>query len=73
MNLATYLDRPSAKSLTALATEIGVSKGRLSQLRTSTDWPPELALKVEAVTGGAVSASDICPVIAQARQTGAAA
>ena len=72
MTLATYLTRPGAKSLTALATEIGISKGRLSQLRTSQDWPPELALKVEQMTGGGVNASDICPVIAQARQTGAA-
>jgi len=73
MTLQTYLDRPGAKSLTDLATDIGISKGRLSQLRDSVDWPPSLALKVEAVTGGAINASDISPVIATARQTGAAA
>lgn len=56
-------------SLTALAKAVGVSKGRISQLRDSLDWPPELALKVEDATGGDVSASDICPVIAKARQS----
>ncbi len=60
-------------SLTVLASEIGISKGRLSQLRNSTDWPPELALAAESKTGGALSASTLCPVIAKARQTGAAA
>lgn len=73
MTLAAYLERPDAKSLTTLAGEIGISKGRLSQLRLSREWPPELALRVEQMTGGGVNASDICPVIAQARQTGAAA
>lgn len=69
--LDEYLNAPASKSLTALSEEIGVSKGRLSQLRHSTDWPAELALKAEIATG--IDAAKICPVIAQARQTGAAA
>ncbi len=73
MTLATYLDRPDAMTLTQLAAELGISKGRLSQLRNSTDWPAELALAVESKTGGALSASALCPVVAKARQTGAAA
>jgi len=73
MTLDTYLRRDDAKSLTALAAEMGISKSRLSQLRDSRDWPPELALKAELATGGTVSASIICPVIALARQSGAAA
>ncbi len=65
--LDTYLRRDGSKSLTAIAEEIGISKGRLSQLRVRTDWPPALALKVEEATGGAVDAGAICPVIGQAR------
>lgn len=71
--LASYLKRDGAMSLTQLAGELGVSKGRLSQLRTSTDWPPELALLAESKTGGALNASVLSPTIAKARQTGAAA
>jgi len=73
MTLDAYLKRPDAMSLTQLATEMGVSKGRLSQLRNSTDWPPELALVAESKTGGALSASILSALIAKARQTGAAA
>lgn len=67
MTLDTYLSQPDAKTLTALSLEIGISKGRLSQLRSATDWPPELALKVERATEGKVSASVLSPVIAEAR------
>ena len=67
MTLDTYLTAPDAKSLTALSLEIGVSKGRLSQLRNATEWPPELALKVEAATSGALNASLLSCVVAQAR------
>lgn len=73
MNLDVYLKRPEAMSLSRLADLIGVSKGRLSQLRNSTDWPPELALAVEEKTDGDVSASVLSPTVAKARQTGAAA
>lgn len=73
MTLDAYLKRPEAMSLTKLAAEMSISKGRLSQLRTSTDWPAELALAAESKTGGALNASLLCPLIARARQTGAAA
>ena len=66
MNLEDYLDRPDALSLTKLAAKIGVSKGRLSQLK-GVEWPPELALKAERVTGGELNASALSSVIAQAR------
>lgn len=71
--LAQYLARDGAMSLTKLAAEMKVSKGRLSQLRSSTDWPAELALEAESKTGGALNASFLCPTVAKARQTGAAA
>ncbi len=73
MTLAAYLKRPGAKTLTALAAELDVSKGRLSQLRDSNEWPAELALAAEAATGGAISASALSKTVARARQTGAAA
>jgi len=69
MTLDAYLRSAGAKSLTELAGDLGVSKGRLSQLREALDWPPDLALKVEAATKGGVNASDISPVIARARVT----
>jgi DNA-binding transcriptional regulator YdaS (Cro superfamily) len=67
MTLDAYLSQPKAKSLTALSLEIGVSKSRLSQLRHETTWPPELALKVEAATDGALNASFLSDVVARAR------
>lgn len=67
MTLDRYLGTPDAKTLTALSLEIGVSKGRLSQLRFSREWPAELALKVEEATGGALSASALSDTIKRAR------
>jgi hypothetical protein len=69
MTLDKYLATEGAKSLTALAAEIAISKGRLSQLRHSVDWPPDLALKVEVATSGAINASALSRVIAAARET----
>lgn len=69
MTLDAYLEPEGAKSLTALSIEVGISKGRLSQLRNVTGaWPPELALKIEAATDGALDASILSSVVAQARQ-----
>lgn len=71
MKLSQYLDRPDAPSLTDLSGRLGISKGRLSQLRDSTDWPPDLALKVEEETKGALDASQLSPIIARARKDAA--
>lgn len=65
MTLNDYLTRKGAKSLTELALELGVSKGRLSQLRHETEWPPELAMKLEVATG--MDAGALSPIVAQAR------
>lgn len=73
MTLETYLKRPDAMKLSQLAAAIGISKGRMTQLRQNGDWTPELALKAEAETGGAINASLLNATIAKARQTGAAA
>jgi DNA-binding transcriptional regulator YdaS (Cro superfamily) len=67
MTLHAYLTDPAAKSLTDLSLAIGVSKGRLSQLRHSEDWPPELALKAESATEGRLNAGTLSKVIAEAR------
>lgn len=67
MNLDAYFKQSDAKSLTDLAALVGVSKGRLSQIRGGEKCPPELALKIETATGGIVSASALSHVIAQAR------
>lgn len=67
MTLSDYLNAPGAKTLTALSLEVGVSKGRLSQLRDLTEWPPELALKIEKATDSALNATDLSKVVADAR------
>lgn len=67
MTLDTYFKQPGAKSLTELAALVGVSKGRLSQIRGGEKCPPDLALRIEAATNGAVSASALSHIIAQAR------
>jgi DNA-binding transcriptional regulator YdaS (Cro superfamily) len=66
MTLDAYLNQPET-SLTELAKAAGVSKGRLSQIRGGEPCPPDLALRIEAATDGAVNASDLNHVIARAR------
>jgi hypothetical protein len=68
MTLDAYLSRDGAKTLTALSIEMAVSKGRLSQLRNAKEWPPELAMKAESATDGALDAATLSRVVAQARQ-----
>ena len=65
--LDDYLRRKDAKRVTELSQELGVTAGRISQLRNATEWPPELALKIEAATNGFLSASKLSQVIAAAR------
>jgi hypothetical protein len=67
MTLDAYLKKRGAKSLTDLSRELSVSKSRLSQLRFETTWPPDLALKIEAATAGAMNASKLSEVVARAR------
>jgi hypothetical protein len=71
MTLSQYFKRNGALSLGELSQKLNVSKGRLSQLRESTDWPPDLALKAEEHTAGALDASELSPIIARARQAAA--
>ena len=72
MTLSTYFERPEAMNASQLAAAIGISKGRMSQLKDK-PWPPELALVAERVTQGALDAGALSPVIAEARRTGEAA
>lgn len=69
MTLDQYFTRPGSLRLTDLSKAIGVTKGRLSQLRHSKDWPGSIALAVERATDGAVNASDLSPVVREARAT----
>jgi DNA-binding transcriptional regulator YdaS (Cro superfamily) len=50
-----------------LAAQLGISPGRLSQLKDSNEWPADLALRLEEVTARVISASDVSPTIARAR------
>lgn len=65
--LDDYLRRKGSKKLTQLAVELGVTPGRVSQLRNETSWPPELALKIEKATDNFLDASKLSNVIATAR------
>lgn len=71
LSLSQFLDTAGAPSLTDLAEKIGISKGRLSQLKSETDWPPDIALKIEAATNGAIDASAVSTIIQRARQAAA--
>lgn len=66
MTLHDYLET-SGRTLTEVALAAGVSTSRLSQLRNATSWPADLALKIEAVTGGQLNASFLSDTIAKAR------
>lgn len=66
MTLDAYLSE-TENTVTDLAKSVGVTKGRLSQIRNGDPCPPALALKIEAASGGKVSASELSQVIAQAR------
>jgi hypothetical protein len=67
--LDEYLKAPGAMTLTDLSARLSVSKGRLSQLRRADEWPPELALKAETETEGALDAAKLSPIIARARRS----
>lgn len=71
MTLHKYLQRDDAPTLSSLAASVGVSVGRLSQLRRSIDWPPLLALKLEQVTNGQINAGGLSEVVAQCRKVAA--
>ena len=71
MTLADYMKRPGAITRPALLDGLGISNGRLSQLMHESEWPAPLALKLEALTRGAFNASDLSPVIGEARRTAA--
>ena len=71
--IKSYFDRPGSLKRAEVCEAMNITQGRLSQLRDSVDWPPELALKMESVTRGAINASDISPLVAKARATGVAA
>jgi DNA-binding transcriptional regulator YdaS (Cro superfamily) len=66
MTLDAYLKQPEVKARD-LAAAVGITGGRLSQIRSGDSCPPELALKIEAATNGAVNASVLSHVIALAR------
>lgn len=70
--LDQYLAANSSVTLTKLSAALKVSKGRLSQLRHLTEWPPELALDIERETQGALDASILSSVVARSREERAA-
>ena len=72
MTLSDYFSRDGSMNLTRLADKIGVTKGRLSQLRDSQEWPPEIALRVEEATEGTLDAAKLSPIVARAREAKAA-
>jgi hypothetical protein len=71
MKLSKYLKRKDALSRNVLCERLGVTKGRLSQLRESVEWPPDLALKAEEATDGIMDAAELSSIIARARRAAA--
>lgn len=67
MTIREYLSRPGSLSRADLSKELGISRGRLTQISDRDDLPPHLALKLEKVTRGAVCAADVSTLIAEAR------
>lgn len=67
MTLEQYLAAPGSPNLTEFAAMLGVSKGRLSQIKAAGEWPAELAMKAEEQTLGALCASDLSATVARAR------
>lgn len=67
MDFAQYLASDHALSLTEIANRTGVSLGRISQLKRSGAWTPEMALAVEQATDGVVDASQLNDTIKRAR------
>ena len=65
--LDDYLRTKGSKRVIVLAKELAVTPGRVSQLRFATEWPADLALKVEAATDGYLNASKLSVTIAKAR------
>lgn len=70
MTLDQYLNGEGALSRAELSKKLEITRGRLSQLKNA-DWPPELALKAEEETGGALDASVLSSIIARARKDAA--
>lgn len=68
MTLTQYLAEPGAMTARALAKAMGVTPGRISQLKSRGNWSPELALAAELATGGKLDAALLHPTIAMARQ-----
>lgn len=73
MTITDYFASDGALSRAEISELLGISQGRLSQLRDDKNWPPDLALRMEEATAGCVDASTLSPVIAKARETGRAA
>lgn len=69
MTLKAYFQRPDAISASKLAGKIGISKGRISQIRNGEPCPAEIALAIERETGGVIDAADLSQVVADARVT----
>lgn len=71
MTLSKYLEREGL-SLTGFAAMIGVTKGRLCQLKKAAgDWPPDLALTAEEKSNGELDAAELSTIIARSRRAAA--
>lgn len=55
-------------TLSALGSELGVTKGYLSQIENGAPCSQAVALRLEAFSGGEVDAAAICPAVAAARK-----
>lgn len=67
MTLREYFERKNSLSVRDMANMLNLTSARVRQIRTSNEAPPNIALKIERITQGLVSASDLSSVIKEAR------
>ena len=67
MTLREYFERKNSLTVREMANLLGVSDARVRRMRLDNAASPNVALKIERITQGLVSASDLSAVIKEAR------
>lgn len=69
MTLTEYLKKSDSLTASQLASSLGVSAGRITQLKADgADWPAHLAMDAEKLTEGALDAAKLSSAVKRARE-----
>ena len=69
MTLTEYLKKSDSLTASQLASSLGVSAGRITQLKADgADWPAHLAMDAEKITEGALDAAKLSSAVKRARK-----